>query len=204
MNYAAMTDDLVEFLDAHGLESAAFIGHSMGGKAAMEFALRHPGRTKAIVIVDIAPRSYPPHHDHIFDALVSVHLSDHESRTTVERALAQSIESPAVRQFLMKNLKRDDGNAFQWKMNLEALRLHYDEINGEIVSSGSFRGPSLFIGGEKSDYLSANDLPSIRRLFPQAQLKTLDTGHWVHAEAPDKFFRIVMDFLEEAGYLSPR
>ena len=200
MNYEVMTADLGQFLDDHQLKAAAIIGHSMGGKSAMTFALRYSTRVDVLVVVDIAPKSYPPHHDHIFEALISLDLKDHDSRTTVDQALARSIESPAVRQFLMKNLKRDDQNAFRWKMNLEALRSHYDEINSELVSEGTFTGPALFVGGKKSDYLSGSDLPSIRKLFPEAQLRELDTGHWVHAESPDDFFSVVMDFLRQSGY----
>ena len=200
MNYDVMTADLKEFLDDHKLEAAAFIGHSMGGKAAMELALRYPESVAALVVVDIAPKPNPAHHDHIFDALSTIDLNDHDSRSTIEKTLAKTIESPAVRQFLMKNLKRDGQNAFQWKMNLEALRSHYDEINGAIVSKAIYKGPTLFMAGKKSDYLSSADMPGILKLFPGAQLKELDTGHWIHAELPDDFFRVVLDFFRPSGY----
>lgn len=200
MNYAAMASDLGEFLDDRQVSITALIGHSMGGKTAMEYSLRHPSRVPALIVVDIAPRSYPPHHDYIFDALLSLDLRSFESRTDIDRALGQKIQNPATRQFVMKNLKRNEDNSFRWKVHLEALHKNIDELNREIVSETPYPGPTLFVKGSKSDYISEDDATAIRRLFPKAVVKTLDTGHWVHAEEPDGFISVVMDFLRQTGY----
>ncbi|MEX1139872.1 MAG: alpha/beta fold hydrolase [Bacteroidota bacterium] len=200
MTYAAMAADLGEFLDDHHLSATALLGHSMGGKTAMEYSLRHPSRVPALLVVDIAPRSYPPHHEYIFDALFSLDLTSFESRTGIDRALAKQIPNAATRQFVMKNLKRNDDNSFRWKIHLEGLHKNMDELNSEIVSNTPYPGPALFIKGLKSDYIADQDTASIRRLFPNAVIKTLDTGHWVHAESPDEFYSLIVDFLRQSLY----
>ncbi|MEX2116622.1 MAG: alpha/beta fold hydrolase [Bacteroidota bacterium] len=200
MTYAAMAADLGEFLEDNHLSTSALIGHSMGGKTAMEYSLRHPSRVSALVVVDIAPRSYSPHHEYIFEALFSLSLRSFESRAEIDRALTERIPNPATRQFVMKNLKRNEDNSFRWKVHLEALHKNMDELNREIVSKTPYPGPTLFIKGLQSDYISDQDTTDIRGLFPNAEVRTLDTGHWVHAESPDGFYSLVMDFLRQSHY----
>lgn len=200
MTYDAMAGDLGEFIRSENIGTAALIGHSMGGKTAMEFALRHPSLTSVLVIVDIAPRGYAPHHDHIFEALAAIDLARYSSRSEIDGALSAGIPSIPVRQFLMKNLARDEHNAFRWKVNLDALRRHYDELNRRIVSSVPYPGPTLFLRGSRSDYIEQADEPDIRTLFPKAEIVTVDSGHWIHAEQPDEFLRVVVDFLTRSGY----
>ena len=166
----------------------------------MEFSLRYPSHTAALVIVDIAPRSYPPHHEYIFEALFSLDLTSFESRAEIDRALAEKIPSSATRQFVMKNLKRNEDNSFRWKIHLEALHKNMDELNREIVSETPYPGATLFIKGSRSDYILHSDETQIRRMFPKAAVKSLDTGHWVHAESPDAFYSLVMDFLRQSHY----
>ncbi len=200
MTYSAMARDLDEFLNDHDIPSTALIGHSMGGKTAMEYALHHPSRVPALVVVDIAPRSYPPHHEYIFEALFSLDLQSFDSRSEIDRALSGQIPNPATRQFVMKNLRRNDDNSFRWKVHLEGLHANIDELNRQIVSDTPYPGPALFIKGLRSNYITEDDTPQIRRLFPKAVIKPLDTGHWVHAELPDEFLALVMDFLRQSLY----
>ena len=200
MTFSAMAGDLGDFLDDHRIPSAALIGHSMGGKAAMEYSLRNPSRVPALVVVDIAPRSYPPHHEYIFEALFALDLRTFETRSEIDRALSQQIPNPATRQFVMKNLKRNDDNSFRWKVHLEVLHANIDELNREIVSDAPYPGPALFIKGLRSDYILEDDTPQIRNLFPKAVIQPLDTGHWVHAELPDEFHSLVVDFLTQSKY----
>jgi len=156
--------------------------------------------TKALIVVDIAPRDYAPHHDHIFEALSALDLTKFQSRAAIDDALSAGIPAKAIRQFLMKNLTRDQDNAFRWKMNLGALRTHYDELNRRIVSSSSYDGPALFLRGRQSDYIVDGDEPQIKALFPKAEARSVKSGHWIHAEQPDEFFTIVMDFLKRSQY----
>lgn len=200
MSYEAMAEDLLAFIHGQDLSSVALIGHSMGGKTAMEFALRHPALTRALIVVDIAPRDYAPHHDHIFEALSALDLRQFRSRAAIDEALSARISSGAVRQFLMKNLTRNQDDTFRWKMNLKALLNHYDELNRRIVSSAPYDGPVLFLRGRQSDYIADSDEAGIRALFPKAEIRSLDSGHWIHAERPHELFAIVMDFLKRSLY----
>ncbi len=194
-SYEVMADDLLEFFGENGLGEAFVLGHSMGGKTAMEFALGHPERVAKLVVVDIAPREYAPHHDVLFEALCSVDLTAYRTRREVDDALADRIPSVPVRMFLMKNLKRSEDGTLSWKMNLPVLRARYDEVNRALRPGRVYSGPSLFIRAEASPYVAASDLSLILSLFPKAQMVDFDTGHWVHAESPDPFYRTVTEFL---------
>jgi len=191
--YDAMAEDLAEFLNDNNFSSASLMGHSMGGKTAMQFALHYPALVHKLIVVDIGPATYPSRHDSLLDALLAVDLTTHTSRSSVEESLARGIQSPVVRQFLLKNLKRTD-DGFTWKLNLEVLSRQYDQMNRSI-SGRPFPNPTLFIRSLRSGYIGKTDLSLISGLFPGATFAELDVGHWVHAEAPDQFYRIVMDFL---------
>lgn len=193
-SYAVMSGDLLEFFRDHGLSEAFVVGHSMGGKTAMQFALDHPTMVRKLVVVDIAPKEYSARHDHILEALTGLDLSQYHSRSEIENSLAPKIASSATRQFLMKNLHRTD-QGFAWKINLEAIYSSYDEMNRAIAGS-PFSNPVLFIHSLTSGYLDQKDLPAIRALFPSGRFVGLNVGHWIHAESPDDFHRIVLDFLQ--------
>ncbi len=187
-----------EFLQQHNLPSAFFLGHSMGGKTAMRLALNDPQLIDALIVADIAPRKYPSQHDYIFDAILGLDLQRFSSRKEVDQALAANIPSLATRQLVMKGLARDESNAFRWKMNLEAIRKNYGTINEAISTTRAFGKPTLFIRGSKSAYIQPSDEPEIKSLFPDSGLSTIENaGHWLHADAPEEFFHIVMDFLEK-------
>ena len=195
MTYAAMAADLLELLDRHAISSAHVLGHSMGGKTAMQFALNHPGRVDRLVVVDIAPRSYPPLHDEIFEALKAVELSSMQSRQQIDNALAVRVHNPAVRQFLMKNLARTESGSFKWKANVPVLQNSYKEIARAIDSEKPFQKPAAFIRSSRSGYVLDSDGGDIQRLFPDARIISIDAGHWIHAEAPERFSELVLDFL---------
>lgn len=193
-SYPLMADDLLRLLDSLSLEQVMLLGHSMGGKVAMEFALTHPERVERLIIVDIAPVEYPHHHTKVFDGLKSVDLNSIKSRNHADLHLSQHVEEPGVRAFLLKNLYREEGN-FKWRMNIDALETQYVNI-AAAPRAGLFAKPTLFIKGADSDYLTSDHQLAVSSRFPKAKLKIIaGTGHWPHAEKPDLFLRIVRDFI---------
>ena len=196
-DYPAMAEDLWHFLDDLQIESTYLLGHSMGGKAAMYAALAFPDRIDQLIVVDMAPKEYPPYHASIIEALQALDPSDYDRREAIDDTLAASIESYPIRQFLLKNLDYD-GEQYTWKMNLDAIATHYDTINQGVDTDRTFEGPTLFIRGATSDYITDEDVPQIRANFPQAEVVTIEgAGHWVHADAPEAFAEVVIDFLED-------
>jgi pimeloyl-ACP methyl ester carboxylesterase len=193
--YEAMAEDLTELLDHLKIPSAHLLGHSMGGKTAMQFALSNPSRVDRLIVVDIAPREYPRLHDEILDALASVNLNAAASRQHVDDELWKKNPDFPVRRFLMKNLTRDSAGAFLWKANLQAITNNYIEIAREITSTLPFPKPTLFVKADQVSYVLDSDIPMIKKLFPKAQIVGVNAGHWIHAEAPTVFADIVMSFL---------
>ena len=196
MDYPLLAADVEKFFAAQKIESASVIGHSMGGKVAMQFALDFPARVKKLIVVDMAPRAYERRHDKIFAALLALDLKSSQTRSQMEEALAGEIPSLNLRRFLLKNLGRDEHGNFFWKMNLRGLSGNYSRL-GEVLSAREpFAKPTLFIRGGKSDYIAEADVVEIHRLFPAAEIQTIATAsHWVHADAPEEFVRLVLDFL---------
>jgi pimeloyl-ACP methyl ester carboxylesterase len=196
MDYGLMAEDLDELLNELRIERAHILGHSMGGKTAMRFALTFPVRVRSLIVVDIAPRVYPPFHDEILDALLSLEPQHFENRKQMEDALAPSLPSLALRQFLLKNAERASDGHFRWRFGLKELSQNYGKLQAEMPQDRHFDGPVLFIRGADSDYLSESDLPGIRRLFPRAALEIIaNAGHLVHAENPQAFLKMVETFL---------
>lgn len=194
-DYPAMAEDLWRFLDELDIESTYLMGHSMGGKTAMYAALAFPDRIDKLIVVDMAPKEYPPYHASIIDALQRIDPSRYNSRGDIDAALAASVDSERMRQFLLKNLDYD-GEQYTWKVNLDAIATHYDKINRGVETDRTYDKPTLFIRGETSDYVTDEDVPVIRDNFPQAEVVTIEgAGHWVHADAPDAFAETVVDFL---------
>ncbi len=195
-DYDLMVQDLADFTAEHQLQNPVVMGHSMGGKVAMNFALSYPEQVSKLIVVDIAPRPYPVHHQDIINGLNAVDISTMTSRTEAEAALAPYIPEAEVRLFLLKNLYRREDNSFGWRMNLAAIEECIEEVGRETTSATPFNKPTLFIKGEKSRYIQEKDIPAIQQLFPQAQLETIaNAGHWVHAEAPENFYQLVVDFI---------
>jgi pimeloyl-ACP methyl ester carboxylesterase len=196
-DYDVMADDVHSYCAEHTLNSIYLLGHSMGGKTAMMLALKHPSLVERLIVVDIAPKEYEPHHDHIFDALDELDLASVSRRQQVDQALSERIENAATRQFLLKSLQRTDNGRYRWKFNLEIIRRHYKDVNRRI-EGGQFIKPALFVRGQKSDYILQTDIPMIRSLFPSATIITISgAGHWVHADEPDAFTAAVSGFLSD-------
>ncbi len=196
MNYPLMAVDVENFFVAHKIERAFVIGHSMGGKTAMQFALQFPSRVEKLVVADMAPRVYPPVHDPIFAALFALDLPSFQTRQQIEDALAPEIPELALRRFLLKNLGRNDGGSFYWKINLSGLAKSYSHLCAALDSEISFLKPTLFIRGGKSEYISTADEPEIFRLFPAARIQMIaQANHWVHADTPEEFVQMILDFL---------
>ncbi|MFB6231621.1 MAG: alpha/beta fold hydrolase [Salinibacter sp.] len=199
IDYPSMAGDLRSFIDRHQLAPASLLGHSMGGKTAMQTALSHPGRVDRLIVVDMAPKAYPPHHTQLLEAVARIDPTDYERRDEIDAALAEDVPSWPIRQFLLKNLNYD-GEQYTWRMNLDAIRAHYDEITAAITADTTFDGPTLFVRGGESEYVAEEDRDEIRGLFPNAELVTIEeAGHWVHADAPDALAEVVTDFLTDAG-----
>ncbi len=196
MNYHLMAQDLTEFVTGHRLGKVSLLGHSMGGKTVMTFALNFPDLVEKVIIADIAPRAYPPHHREIMEALMSLDLISCTNRGEIDSRLVDSIPDLTVRQFLLKNVKRDSNGAFFWQMNLSGINANYDWLNEAISSQQSCDKPTLFVRGERSDYIREEDLPLIRKLFPRVEFCEIPAaGHWVHVDAPEAFLRKVREFL---------
>lgn len=196
-SYRIMSEDLKEFMESNWIYHAHIVGHSMGGKVAMQFALEHDDMVEKLVIVDIAPVHYKGNHETIFKALFALDLPNLESRNAADELLQQYIPEFSVRQFLLKNLHiNKDTNQYEWKMNLPVIHEAYQEILGHTMPDSNFEGETLFIKGEQSDYIQDEQFPSFQNYFPKARLSNIkDAGHWVHAEQPKAFLETLRNFL---------
>ncbi|MEJ8758600.1 alpha/beta fold hydrolase [Pontibacter sp. H259] len=196
-DYDAMAEDVLRLVDELQIPTPAIMGHSMGGKVAMNYALKYPTRITKLIVVDIAPKAYPPHHDEIIDALQSVDLTTATNRSEVDAQLAKTIQEDEVRLFLMKNLYRKEDNTFDWRMNLDAIEKNYEKIAAAITADVPFKKHTLFIKGGRSRYIKPEDVyGSIEHLFTLVEVETIpNAGHWVHAEAPDQVYDLVTTFL---------
>lgn len=199
-NYEVMGNDIHEFILTEQIEKPIIIGHSMGGKTAMNYAVRYPNDIEKLIVVDISPRSYPIHHDYILKALLSIDLDELKSRKEADVALESFIADTSTRQFLLKNLYRNNEKKFDWRINLNLINEKIAEV-GEPLSvdySAILKVPTLFIRGEKSNYIQEKDKELIKGFFPQANIVSIqDAGHWVHAEAPQLFLDTISSFLQK-------
>lgn len=194
-NYRVLQEDIRAFIQRHNLNSPIILGHSMGGKAAMNFALAYPEKLSKLIVVDIAPKAYEVRHDHIVEGLKAVPIEAVQSRNEADEALSRHVSNPSVRQFLLKNLIRKPEGGFAWRINLEVIDINLDLIGGALLHNGVFEKPTLFIRGSKSDYILDEDRSLIKNIFPNSTLVTMDTGHWAQAEKPAEFVEVVLNFL---------
>lgn len=195
-NYQVMVEDLHELFEEEGLEKVFLMGHSMGGKTAMNFALSYPERVEKLIIADIAPRYYPVHHQEILNGLKALPISSIKSRKEADELLANYIPELGIRQFLLKSLGRD-ANGFVWKINIPVIAANIEEVGQQLESDEQYLGDTLFLGGERSDYIQASDLEEIISFFPNYQLKTIsNAGHWLHAEQPHAVVVEIQSFLK--------
>jgi len=196
-NYLAMTDDLFDFIDEHEIEDPILLGHSMGGKVAMRFALENPQLIKKLIVVDISLKAYGPRKQHksIINAMKSVNLDTVTSRKEVEDQIKGIIPEERIRQFVLKNLHRREQNEFEWRINIGGIEKNLDQLFDGIETIEKFEKPTLFVKGGASDYILLEDYDQIRYNFPNAEIITIaDASHWIHVEAPERFYQITMGF----------
>lgn len=195
-DYQSMADDLKEFMEEQGIEKTHLLGHSMGGKTAMTFALQHPDKVKRLIVVDIAPRFYPVHHQSILDGLNAIDLEQLKSRKEADEILSQYEEVKSTRQFLLKSLGRNEEGKFIWKINLPVITEKIENVSQAIESDHVFDQATLFITGANSRYVQDKDKAAIEKYFPNSNIiKMKDAGHWIHAEQPEAVIRTVQAFL---------
>jgi pimeloyl-ACP methyl ester carboxylesterase len=184
-------------MNAHGIEKANLLGHSLGGKAVMTFAISYPEKVEKLIVADISPKAYPPHHQGIIKALQSVDFETVTSRQEVEEVLSQYISEKSVIQFLTKNLYWTEDKKLNWRFNLKTLAEKYNDFVANAIKYGKFEGKTLFIAGAKSNYILPQDEFLMRQQFPNYQLVTIaNAGHWVQAENPKDFNHAVKEFLK--------
>lgn len=194
-SYPEMAEDLRAFMEAHWMFTASVIGHSMGGKVAMQLALSYPDMVDRLVVVDIDPGQAEDNHASIFHALIGMDLSKMTSRAEAEAYLSKHIEDKGTLQFLLKNISRTEEGIFAWKMNLPVLWAHYQDILAP-VSGEPFNKPTLFIRGARSNYIKSSETALIKTLFPLAEIINIDgAGHWVHADKPKELLSVLQTFL---------
>lgn len=191
-----MADAVWQQLTAEGITSAHLIGHSLGGKVAMEMALQAPSRAASLVAVDIAPVAYPARHDAVFTALEEVAEGSCTSREEAADIMARHLEEEGVILFLLMSLQRQADGTFDWRFDLPGLRKAYPSLLAAPTADSVYPGPVLFIKGEQSDYLHEDYRDDIAALFPQSDVRVLaGTGHWLHIEKADQFNALVLQFL---------
>ena len=205
-DYDSMAADLHEFIANHKLEAPVLMGHSMGGKTVMQYAMNYPDRPNEqsfgkLVVVDIAPKFYPIHHGDILRGLAAIDLATLTNRNVADATLSQFEPSAPVRQFLLKNLyrtgtpDRPEGR-FDWRINLPVITSEIHGVGEELNHPRTVTEPTLFIRGSESGYIANGDLPGIKKLFPNSRVETIEgAGHWVQAEKPAEFVQTLLTFI---------
>jgi esterase len=198
MNYEVMAEDVKQLLQHLQIDSCYMIGHSMGGKVAMQLALTAPELIERLLVVDIAPVTYPAKADGHLGVLAGMKAVDPaaiKNRAEAEQLLEPYIEDEATRRFVLTNLVRQDDGKYKWRLNLLAIEKHYDRLREKPGAGKVFAGPTLFVKGDLSRYLQKKHEPEILEMFPAASVKIImETGHWLHAEKPQVFQKIALDF----------
>ena len=196
-SYQEMAQDVAELIKDEQLDKVSIIGHSMGGKTTMTFAVEFPHYVDKLIIVDIAPKQYAPHHDEIIKALYSLDLTSITSRREADEEMKKIISNDGTRLFLLKNLNREKEGGYSWKMNLAMLTENIEKVID--VTEIPFPIPlnTLFIRGGNSGYILDSDFERIESLFPNSEIATIENaGHWVHAEQPLELLSLISDFLK--------
>jgi esterase len=196
-NYEILIQDLKEYCDAYQLEDIVLLGHSMGGKTAMLFTTTFPNMISKLIVADISPRYYPVHHDAILEGLDALDFNSIKTRKEADTVLSNYIQDFGIRQFLLKNVYWEDKSKLGLRINLKVLKDNVEEVGEALPSSLIFKGYALFLHGDKSEYIRADDEALIKLQFPKAKIETIsNAGHWLHAENPKEFFNHVMQFVK--------
>ena len=197
-NYNVMSDDVAELIESEKLFKPIVFGHSLGGKVAMQLAISHPHVASTIIVVDIAPHSYPVHHQKIIEALKSIDLQHTKSRGEAEKELAVQLKDNSTRQFLLKNLYWKNKDELAWRFNLTAIDIQIEEVGKPTESDFPVSLPVLFIKGEQSDYIDSSKFDEFKKTFTNARLVTIpNAGHWIHADNPNDLHKAILEFLND-------
>jgi len=197
-SYDIMVDDLLHYVHHYNLKNFYVLGHSMGGKTAMLFAVKNPDLVAKLLVADIAPKYYPQHHQFILEALHTVDFNDIKTRNEIDVIFKKIIPEVGIRQFLLKNVYRESNGRYAFRFNLESLTENIEEIGEELPSLMVFEGETLFLKGENSSYITFEDEFLIHAHFPNSRIKTVSkAGHWLHAENPIEFYNYVVEFLKK-------
>ena len=197
-DYEVLAEDLKRYCETYNLKDILLLGHSMGGKTAMLFATIYPELVSKLMVADISPRYYPVHHDAILKGLSNLDFSKIKSRGTADKKLSQYVSDKGTRMFLLKNLYWIEKGKLALRMNLDALKSNVSEVGEALPARARFQKPTLFLRGDKSEYVMPSDEMLIKQHFPMAEINTIsDAGHWLHAENPDEFYGAVMAFVND-------
>ncbi|MDG1285312.1 MAG: alpha/beta fold hydrolase [Flavobacteriaceae bacterium] len=195
-NYEVLAADLKQYCSHHTINNMVLLGHSMGGKTAMLFAALYPELISKLIVADISPRFYPVHHDAIMEGLCSLNFEEISSRKEAEIQLSNYVSDAETRQFLLKNIYRISPSVLGLRINLKVLKTNVSEVGEALPSNLNFQKDTLFLRGDKSEYISTQDEALIKHQFPTAVVKTIsNAGHWLHAENPVEFFNSVCTFI---------
>lgn len=195
-NYELLVEDLRDYITHHNLGKVSLLGHSMGGKTVMLFAVEYPDFIDKMLVADISPKMYPPHHHAILEALNSIDFTIHNTRKLVDAKLTELIPEVGIRQFLLKNTYWKEKGQMGFRFNLVSLTENNNEVGAELPSFTTFNGDVLFLKGANSKYISKDDEALINAHFPKAIIKTIaKAGHWLHAENPKDFYQEAIHFL---------
>lgn len=195
-DYDVMAADLNDFLNQHDIQNPVILGHSMGGKTVMNFAAKYDNFEK-IIVVDIAPRFYPTHHNHILAGLAAIKLDELKSRKDADDIFSQYVSDFGERQFILKNLYRTDDNKFAWRINIPVISKEIYKIGEEITFDRISQKPAMIMRGSDSGYVKEDDFEQFKQSFPNAELVTIDgANHWVHALKPSEFVSNVVRFIK--------
>ncbi len=191
-NYSAMVDDVKRYCDHHNIDTATVLGHSMGGKVAMLFACSLPSYVSQLIVADIAPKKYSPHHQTILNGLALLDFSKIKSRKEADTTLAQHVEETSTRQFLLKNIYRVDASQLGLRLNIDILKNAGKQVGEALPQGMSFLQKTLFLKGENSGYITEGDELIIRHHFPDFKIAEVPgAGHWLHAENPKDFIQSI-------------
>ena len=195
-DYDIMCEDLFNYIKYYNINNAILIGHSMGGKTAMNFSLNHPKLVSKLIVLDTSPREYPVFHQNIIDSLKEIDLSIFTNRKEIDIELRKSVTQQGLRNFLTKNIYRmNDGN-LNFRFNLQSLSQNIGKIGQKIESNTKFFSEVIFIKGETSDYINESDKVMINNLFPNAKFyKIPNAGHWLHVDNPIDFISILLSLI---------